>query len=179
MKIKKLFISIIALTILSVVPVHAEEMENVIKSERAQQENTVLLPEGSENSFDSINNVGRSSIISSASSEIIDETGGDIGVIIQTLVHVECQQIRNIAIVERYKEENDSWVEVARYDFIANKDDFPTQPLTSLTNSFTVENQETGYYYRVRGIHSISTLDGRGQVYSTRTDGLLITEYGR
>lgn len=179
MRIKKLVFSVIALAVLFVIPVHAAELENIINSENAQQETTLLLPEDSESSLDVISGVERSSIISTASSEIIDETGGNIGVIIQTLAHVECQEIRNVAILERYKEENNSWVEIARYDFIANKEDFPTQSLTSLTNSFTVENQETGYYYRIRGIHSVSTLDGKGQVYSTRTDGLLITEYGR
>ncbi|MBP3925809.1 MAG: hypothetical protein J6D13_01305, partial [Clostridium sp.] len=72
-----------------------------------------------------------------------------------------------------------NWEEQSRYDFIAKKEDFPNVPLTALINSFTVENQETGYYYRIRGIHSVTTPDGKGQVYSTRTSGLLITEYGR
>lgn len=151
----------------------------VIQSENMDQQESVLLPANITSTKDSIDGMERSSIVSTASTEIIDETGGDIGVIIETLCHVECSEIRNIAVLDRLNEETNSWEEQSRYEFIASKDDFPTQPLTALTNAFTIENQETGYYYRIRGIHSVTTPDGKGQVYATRTDGLLITEYGR
>lgn len=177
MKIKRLLISVAVLMTLFVFQVYASE--NNVQIENVNQEESILLSEGEKTSKDIVTAVERSSIVSSASSEIIDETGGNIGVIIETLCHVECSQIRNMAILDRYDEENDSWIEIARYDFIANKEDFPNTELTSLTNSFTIENQQTGYYYRIRGIHSVTTLNGKGQVYSTRTNGLLITEYGR
>ena len=177
MKINKLLLSVVTIATLFSGRVEASEYNTQINNER--KEESVLLPEGEMESKDIVNAVERSSIVSSASSEIIDETGGDIGVIIETLCNVECSQIRNMAILDRYNEENDNWVEVVRYDFIANKEDFPNTELTSLTNAFTIENQETGYYYRIRGIHSVTTPEGKGQVYTTRTDGLLITEYGR
>lgn len=178
-KLKKVFVYTMFCTALFTFPSNAAETNNMIKSENAQQEETILLPVGVESSKDVMNGVERSSIISSASSEIIDETGGNIGVIIDTFCHVECNEIRNIAILDRYDEETQTWEELARYDFRAVKEDFPNEPLTFLTNSFTIENQETGYYYRIRGIHSVTTTDNKGQVYSTRTSGLLITEYGR
>lgn len=173
----KIFIISAILMIFSAISVYASEVQELIQNE--QQEEIILLPEEVTNSKDEVLGEARSSIVSSASSEIIDETGGDIGVIIQTLCHVECTQIRNIAILDRLNEETGNWEEQSRYDFIANKEDFPNEPLTSLINEFTIENQETGYYYRIRGIHSVTTTDGKGQVYSTRTSGLLITEYGR
>lgn len=174
-----LIISVCIFMLMFATNVQAEDFSNnVTQSENARQE-MELLPLGTTNSKDVLNSVERSSIIAAASSEIIDETGGDIGVIIETLCHVECNEIRNIAILDRLNEEEDTWEEVARYDFTAVKDDFPTQTLSSLTNSFTIENQSTGYYYRIRGIHSVSTTDGKGQTYVTRTDGLLITDYGR
>ena len=177
--VRKFFTSVITISMLATIPVQAAEVQEMILSENALEQENGLLSAGTESAKDTVTSLERSSIVSSASSEIIDETGGNIGVIIQTLCHVECEEIRNMAILERLNEETNSWEEQARYDFKAVKEDFPTTELTSLTNSFTIENQKTGYYYRIRGIHSVTTPDGKGQVYSTRTDGLLITEYGR
>ena len=164
---------------LLVVPTQAAETSTIIYSDNAEQENIILLPAGTESSKDVVSGIERSSIISTASSEIIDETGGDIGVIIETLCHVECDEILNLAILDRLNEETGQWEEQSRYQFTAVKENFPNTPLTSLTNAFTIEDQDTGYYYRIRGIHSVSTPDDGAQIYSTRTNGLLITEYGR
>lgn len=176
-KLKKMVVCVIAMAVMFVLPVNAAESDKL--SSNGQQEETILLPAGTVSDKDTVYGIGRSGIISTASSEIIDETGGDIGVIIQTLCHVECEEIRNIAILDRLNEDTNTWTELARYDFTAKKEDYPTDELTSLTNAFTIEDQETGYYYRIRGIHTVSTADGSGQTYSTRTSGLLITEYGR
>lgn len=177
MRLKKILISMIAFTMLSTFSVQASE--NISSNGNVDSEEVVLLLEGEISSKDVVNGIERSSIISTASSEIIDETGGDIGVIIETLCHIECSEIRNMAILDRLNEETGQWEEQSRYDFTAKKEDFPNIELTSLTNAFTIENQETGYYYRIRGIHSVTTPEGKGQIYSTRTNGLLITEYGR
>lgn len=179
-RFKKLIISIITMTMLYGVSVEASETTAMVLSDNAQAEETVLLPEGTIHSLDEISVDPRGSIISSASSEITDETGGDIGVIIRTFCHVECKEIRNIAILERLNEETENWEEITRFDITAKKEDFPNTSLTSLENDLLVENQPTGYYYRVRGIHQVTTLEtNQGQVYSTRTSGLLITDYGR
>lgn len=178
--LKKLVISVIAMAMLCAVSVEASESSAMVLSDNAQTEETILLPAGTTRSVDEISGEARGTIISSATSEIIDKTGGDIGVLVETLCHVECSEIRHIIILERLDEENNNWVEVTRYDFSAKKEDFPNTPLTSLINDFTIENQETGYYYRIRGIHQVTTLEThQGQVYSTRTNGLLITDYGR
>lgn len=176
LKLKKLVMSTFTMLILSASTAMASEVNSML-SDKAQQENTILLPEGTESSIDEVTAVERSSIVSSATVEIIDETGGDIGVVIETLAHVECEEIRNIAILDRYDEDTETWEELVRYEFIAEDEDFPNG-LTALTNGFTIENQRTGYYYRIRGIHGV-TANGTSQYYSTRTDGLLITEYGR
>lgn len=178
MRVRKI-VSVVIMTMLFVIPVQGAETNYFVQSANMQQEDTILLDESVTNSKDEVTIVERSSIISSASSEIIDETGGDIGVIIETLCHIECDEILNLAILDRLNEETGQWEEQSRYEFTAKKEDFPNTSLSSLTNAFTIENQETGYYYRIRGIHSVTTPDGKGQVYSTRTDGLLITEYGR
>ncbi len=179
MRIRKIVSSFVFMAALFVIPVQGAESDYFVRSENMQQEDTVLLDESISNSRDEVTSVERSSIISSASSEIIDETGGNIGVIIETLCHIECDEILNLAILDRLNEETGQWEEQSRYEFTAKKEDFPNTSLSSLTNAFTIENQSTGYYYRIRGIHSVKTPDGKGQVYSTRTNGLLITEYGR
>lgn len=171
---RRIVLSAMMFTMLMSVSVKADEIP---QSEKLQQETTVLLPIGVQSSKDAINGMARGQIISSATAEIINEEKGNIGVVITTLCHVECEQIRNIAILDRYNEETGQWVEMERHDFIANKEDFPNEQLTALINDFTIKNQETGYYYRIRGIHSVSTPAGKGQVSATRTDGILITEY--
>ena len=100
---------------------------------------------------------------------------GDIGIIIETLAHIECDKIKNIAILQR--QEDGKWVEVSRYIYDAKKEDFPTEDLSGMTNEFTVKNQKTGYYYRVVGVHYVES-NGKGQSFMTKTEGIKITEYG-
>ncbi|MFQ8840311.1 MAG: hypothetical protein ACLR8P_04590 [Clostridium fessum] len=46
-----------------------------------------------------------------------------------------------------------------------------------MTNEFTVKNQKTGYKYRVVGVHYVE-VNGKGQSFMTKTEGINITEYG-
>ena len=117
----------------------------------------------------------RGSIIDTATTRISNLGKGDIGIIIETLAHVECDKIKNIAILQR--EEDGKWVEVSRYTYDAKKEDFPTEDLSGMTNEFTVKNQKTGYKYRVVGIHYVEA-NGKGQSFMTKTGGINITEYG-
>lgn len=142
-----------------------------------KEEEIVLLSEDVKRTKDIEVGEERGSVVASASTEIINESRGNIGFIIQTLCYVECDQIKNIAILERLNESKNTWSEVARYEFTAKKEDFPSG-LTALTNSMTIKNQKQGYYYRIRGIHNVKA-NGKILNYSSCTDGLLITEFGR
>ena len=113
--------------------------------------------------------------VDTATTRISNLGKGDIGIIIETLAHVECDKIKNIAILQR--EEDGKWVEVSIYTYDAKKEDFPTEDLSGMTNEFTVKNQKTGYKYRVVGIHYVES-NGKGQSFMTKTDGIKITEYG-
>ena len=110
----------------------------------------------------------RGSIIDTAMTSISNLGKGDIGIFIQTLAHVECDKIKNIAVLQR---------EDSRYTYDASKEDFPTEDLSGMTNDFTVKNQKTGYKYRVVGIHYVES-NGKGQSFMTKTKGVMITEYG-
>lgn len=173
--IKRIVLSAMMLTML--IPAQASAGE-IPQSKTVQQEDSVLLPAGVNHSKDETNGMARGTVISSVSAEIIDEEGGNIGVGVATRCHVECQQIRNIAILDRYDEENDQWIEMERHEFIAKREDSPDGSLTFLNIEFTIEDQETGYYYRVRGIHNVISADGKVQTSMSRTDGILVTGYG-
>ena len=115
----------------------------------------------------------RGSIIDTAMTSISNLGKGDIGIFIQTLAHVECDKIKNIAVLQR--EEGGKWVEVSRYTYDASKEDFPTEDLSGMTNDFTVKNQKTGYKYRVVGIHYVES-NGKGQSFMTKTKGVCSRE---
>lgn len=173
--IKRIVISAMMLTML--IPAQASAGE-IPQSKTMQQEDSILLPAGVTSSKDETNGMARGIVISSASAEIVDEEGGNIGVWVATRCHVECSEILNIAILDRYNEETGQWVEQERHQFIAKREDSPDGSLTFLNSEFTIEDQDTGYYYRVRGIHSATSADGKTQTSSTRTEGILVTGYG-
>lgn len=168
---KKIVVCVSALTILLSFSAQAS-----VTAADSEPEEIVFLSEDIRRNKDVVNGE-RGSIVGGVSSEIINESGGNIGFIIQTLCYVECDKISNTAILERYDESNDRWTEIVRYQFNAKKADFPSG-LSALTNSMTIKNQKTGRYYRIRGIHHV---EAQGQIlnYSSLTDGLLITEFGR
>ena len=175
---KKLYTLICAGMIIaaSMMQVYAADTQyiNGVSVEEADYSNTCLLNENvSEGIARGIE--PRGSIIDTALTRISNLGKGDIGILIQTVAHVECDKIKNIAILQR--QEDSKWVEVSRYTYDAKKEDFPTEDLSGMTNEFTVKNQKTGYYYRVVGVHYVES-NGKGQSFMTKTDGIKITEYG-
>lgn len=62
----------------------------------------------------------RGSIIDTATVEISNLGKGDIGIMVETLAHVECSHIKQIAILER-QEDDGTWKEVSRYQYDAYK----------------------------------------------------------
>lgn len=175
---KKLVSFICAAVMMAVIPmqVHAAESTKVngVSIETADYNDSYFLEDGSaEGIAKGIEQ--RGSIIDTATVQISNLGKGDIGIIIETLAHVECDKIKNIAVLQR--EEGSKWVEVSRYTYDASKEDFPTEDLSGMTNEFTVKNQKTGYKYRVVGIHYVEA-NGKGQSFMTKTGGVMITEYG-
>ena len=176
---KKLYTLICAGLIMaaSVLTVYAAEVEclNGVEVEEADYNITRLVDENtSEGIAQGID--PRGSIIDTAMTSISNLGKGDIGIFIQTFAHVECDKIKNVAVLQRL-EDNDKWTEISRYIYDASKEDFPTEPLVGMTNDFTVKNQKTGYKYRVVGIHYVES-NGKGQSFMTKTEGINITEYG-
>ena len=175
---KKLVSFICAAVMMAAIPMqaHAAELTNVngVSIETADYSDSYFLEDGSaEGIAKGIEQ--RGSIIDTATVQISNLGKGDIGIIIETLAHVECDKIKNIAVLQR--EEDGKWTEVARYIYDAKKEDFPTEDLSGMTNEFTVKNQKTGYKYRVVGVHYVE-VNGKGQSFMTKTEGINITEHG-
>ena len=175
---KKLYTLICAGMIIaaSMMQVYAADTQyiNGVSVEEADYSNACLLNENvSEGIARGIE--PRGSIIDTALTRISNLGKGDIGILIQTVAHVECDKIKNIAVLQRA--EDGKWVEVSRYIYEARKEDFPTEDLSGMSNDFTVKNQKTGYYYRVVGVHYVES-NGKGQSFMTKTEGIKITEYG-
>ena len=175
---KKLYTLICAGMIIaaSMMQVYAADTQyiNGVSVEEADYSNACLLNENvSEGIARGIE--PRGSIIDTALTRISNLGKGDIGILIQTVAHVECDKIKNIAVLQR--EEDGKWVEVSRYIYDTSKEDFPTEDLSGMSNDFTVKNQKTGYYYRVVGVHYVES-NGKGQSFMTKTEGIKITEYG-
>lgn len=175
---KKLYTLICAGMIIaaSMMQVYAADTQyiNGVSVEEADYSNACLLNENvSEGIARGIE--PRGSIIDTALTRISNLGKGDIGILIQTVAHVECDKIKNIAVLQR--QEDGKWVEVSRYIYDAKKEDFPTEDLSGMSNDFTVKNQKTGYYYRVVGVHYVES-NGKGQSFMTKTEGIKITEYG-
>lgn len=156
-------------------PVYAGADNMRMVSNEAGERQSILLPPWETESKDVRNSVLRGAILSTAIAEIENEGNGNIGIFIQTLAHRECDQIRHKAYLDRWNEDYQSWEMVDSYAFDETKADYPDEPFTSLTSSFTVLKQPTGYYYRVRGTHAV-WLGGESETFSTRTNGILITK---
>ena len=174
---KKLVSFICAAVMMAAIPMqaHAAELTNVNGGsiETADYSDSYFLEDGSAEGI--AKGIEQRSIIDTATVQISNLGKGDIGIIIETLAHVECDKIKNIAVLQR--EEDGKWTEVARYIYDAKKEDFPTEDLSGMTNEFTVKNQKTGYKYRVVGVHYVEA-NGKGQSFMTKTGGVMITEYG-
>lgn len=116
----------------------------------------------------------RNSIISTAIADISNAGGGKIDILIETLAHVPCDEIRHEAFLEQWSDEYQDWFTVDSFLFVEYKDDNEDNKLTALTSTVTVSDQPSGYYYRVRGFHKVK-LGDVSQGFTTRTDGVLIT----
>lgn len=142
--------------------------------EKTNDEISLLLPRSERGSSDVRYIEPRNSIISTAIADISNPGGGKIDILIETLAHVPCDEIRHKAYLEQWSDEIQDWVLVDSFMFVEYKEDHPDDDLTALTSTVTVSNQPAGYYYRVQGYHMVWVGDV-SQGFSTRTDGVLIT----
>lgn len=117
----------------------------------------------------------RGNIISTGILEISNPGNGEIGVYMQTLTHVDIDETTFGIYLDRWLESEQKWLNVADYRFVYNKENSPNDNLTTKAISFNVLGQPSDCYYRLRGVHIVSS-DGTREMLSSQTDGLLITK---
>lgn len=173
MKKLKLLTLMLIMMMIYAIPAHAEVFYwDGIKAEKIS-EDSERLPEAARHSND-FEFDARASILSTATADITNEGGGKIALLLETLAHVPCDKIRHDGYLERWEESYQDWNQVANYSFIEYKEDQPDGKLTYLVSTVMVEDQPAGYYYRLCGVHG-AWANGKGQAFSTRTNGVMIT----
>lgn len=117
----------------------------------------------------------RGSIISTGILEISNPGNGEIGVYMQTLSHVDIDETTFGVYLDRWIESEQRWLNVADYKFVYNKENSPDDDLMTKAISFNIIGQPSDCYYRLRGVHIVSS-DGTREILTSQTDGLIITK---
>ena len=167
--LKRLFVVGAAYSLVCVTPVMAgtERIGGKQGSQVLQLETKMI------NEVQSIDN-RRGDYISSSHSSVTNAGGGAIGISGATTAHEPVDKIRIHLYLDRLDSDN-KWTQVDDFDFTFTPEDDPSGELTIATVSFEVNNQPSGYYYRVRGTHGVWK-NGVIETQSTRTNGVMITD---
>lgn len=116
----------------------------------------------------------RGDYISTSTSRLSNIGGGAIGISAATTAHEPVDKIRIHLYLDRLDSDN-KWTQVDDFDFTFTPEDDPSGELTIAAVEFEVNNQPSGYYYRVRGTHGVWK-NGVIETQSTRTNGVMITD---
>lgn len=117
----------------------------------------------------------RGSIISTGSLRISNEGNGEIGVLMQTMAHVDIDETLFFVSLDRWIESEKRWANVANFDFSYKQEDYPDENISVKSISFNILGQPVDCYYRLRGNH-IVVLGDKRESLSSETDGILITK---
>ena len=116
----------------------------------------------------------RGSIISTGTLRISNEQDGAIGVFMQTLAHVDVDETVFGLYLDRWIESEQRWMNVDKFTFSFTKEEYPDEDFEMKSLSFKITGQPVGFYYRLRGLHSV-VLNGMREMLSTETQGVLLT----
>lgn len=172
---KKMIVGILlAMTV--TINVQAQTTDRDAYAATSKNEDSVLLPEEERQSVDRANGYARGDIISTAIASITNLGEGKLEILLETLAHHQCVKIRHVAYLERWNDEFQDWDQVARYEFEELAEEHPDESFTALTSLIIVDDQPTGYHYRVRGAHKVWGEDGYNEGFTTRTNGVVLTK---
>lgn len=175
MKTVKFFLSLVMCCAMFCVTAFANgDTEWDLAEERASADvSSELLPEGV-NRAKGFSNYGRGRYIGSSSVSISNEGYGKIGVYADTLAHVNVKKIQMNVYLDRWDEENHNWEQVKMFKYVYTPATGET--LNSASESFTITDQPTGYYYRLRGLHGVWAYTGEIETHSSVTAGIMIKD---
>ena len=136
---------------------------------------TELLPPEKTYSKDTTQALQRGALLSTCILNISNAGGGEIGILADTMCHVDVDGIYVTIYLDRYNEKTDKWEnqKVYSYDFLP--EETPAGKLHAVLLSFHETDQPAGYYYRLWAYHEVEK-DGRWEIMKTGTDGVMITK---
>lgn len=175
MKLGKFFLSLLmCCTMLCVTAFASEDNEwNLAEKNASADVSSELLPEGV-NRARGFGNYERGRYIGSSSVSISNEGYGKIGVYADTLAHVNVKKIQMNIYLDRWDESKQDWSMIKQYKFVYEPQNGET--LNSVSESFTITGQPTGYYYRLRGLHGVWAYTGEIETHSSVTAGIMIKD---
>ena len=128
-----------------------------------------LLPSSEKSSKVSVTGVKRGNFFGIGDLTIINENGS-IGVSAIAYMKEPVDSLYMTIYLDR--QINGKWSQVAYYDYEFHSKDYPDGMMTPGVD-FTITDQPTGYYYRLRGSY-IAFLNGESEGFGPVTHGILI-----
>lgn len=134
---------------------------------------SVLLPENINQSNNFTNSLARGRYISSSGISISNEGYGVIGVYADTTAHVNVKKIQIWIYLDQWDDSIEDWVQINQYKHVTEYKE-GGKKISDFTVMFDIEDQPSGHYYRLRGLHGVWSFDGNVETQSTVTNGILI-----
>ncbi|MDO4295186.1 MAG: DUF6147 family protein [bacterium] len=129
-----------------------------------------LLPSGVNSSYGSSNKGARGDYIAVATVGLGNEGNGKMAVISSTSSHTYCDRIRMKIYLDKYNESKDTWENIKTFTYDVKSSDVGGN--LHLLNEEEIVTVQKGYYYRVRGVHTVYQ-NGKSENFSTYSKGVL------
>lgn len=129
-----------------------------------------LLPSGVTSSYVTSNKGARGEYIAVATVGLGNEGNGKMSIIASTSSHTYCDRIRMKIYLDKYNESKDKWENVKTFTYDVKSSDVGGE--LNLVNEEEIVTVQRGYYYRVRGVHTVYQ-NGETEGFSTYSKGVL------
>lgn len=136
---------------------------------------TKLLPPDQTHSESKTQSLQRGSLLAACVLNISNAGGGEIGVLADTMCHVDVDGIYVTIYLDQYNEETEKWTNREVYVYEFTPADTEDGKLHAKLIDFNVLNQPAGHYYRLWAYHEAEK-NGAWETMKTATDGILITK---
>lgn len=135
---------------------------------------TKLLSPNQAYSKDTTQALQRGALLASCILNIYNAGGGEIGILADTMCHVDVDAIYVTIYLDQYNEETGKWTNKKVYDYEFTPEDTEDGKLHARLINFHETSQPAGYYYRLWAYHEV-VKDGKWETMKSNTDGILIT----
>lgn len=135
---------------------------------------TKILPPSQTYSKDTKQALQRGSLLSTCILNISNAGGGAIGILADTMCHVDVDAIYVTIYLDQYNQDTGKWLNKEVYSLEFKPEDTEDGKLHAVLISFNETNQPADKYYRLWAYHEVEK-DGKWETMRTGTDGILIT----